>query len=122
MTIKWRIEWRIRYKDGAVFDNLQGEPWEAPRLKVQIITQISDETGRYNQTQSDYYVWRDGRWYGCDLFHVWEYLFVDVRDHPPAVLAGYTIDTPAYLAILRDAEADPDFPARSAVHRSERSK
>jgi hypothetical protein len=58
---------------------------------------------------ADYYVWRDGRWQGCDLFYVWQYLFVNTTDHPKKVLAGETVNNEVYRLAVRAAKDDLDF-------------
>ena len=111
-----KIKWRVRYENRPPFDNVQGEPWEAPALGVQFITQSDSESGRYQQTGDDYYVWYDSRWWGRDLFGLWDYLFEMRTPHPKACLAGRTIRNEVYMRLAQEAEEDPDFPPRSAVH------
>ena len=114
------VLWRIRYNDRPPFDNLQGNPWSAPRTGVLVITQIDEQTGRFMQARSDFYVWRSDRWWGVDLAGLYDYLFFEENQHPKAALMGRTVSNPLFQKAFREAENDPDFPPRSARHWSEK--
>jgi len=102
------MDWRIYYADGSTFE---GKPENAPGLGVIVIVQKHKDTqiGSYLQHQSDYYVWAEGYWWGCDLFRLWQYWFVQKYPHPKVSLAGETIKNELYDQIIRSAKDDKDF-------------
>ena len=103
--------YRIRYADGSMYDSDQGEPWEAPGLGVLVIVQNAHKLGErdFLQHRENYYVWEYERWKACDLFYVWQYLFVDKVNFPKVVLAGQTVLNEVYDPAVRAAKDDPDF-------------
>ena len=103
--------YRIYYADGSTYDSNQGKPWEAPGLGVLVIVQEHRIQGEraYLQHMADYYVWKDNRWQGCDLFYIWQYLLVNRTDFPKAVLAGETVINDIYTKAVCMAKDDPDF-------------
>jgi hypothetical protein len=109
------LKWRFYYGDESTFSNEDGSPEEAPGSDVQIIIQEDPENGRYFQSGSDYYVWRDDRWWGVDIFGLFDFL-VDNS----LVKFGRTIDTKLHRKLHMKAEEDPDFPPRSRFQSGER--
>lgn len=109
------MDWKIFYEDGSTYSSDDGPPETAPALGVQVIVQEDLDTGRYNQSGSDYYVFRDGRWWGVDIFGLFDFLI-----HHAPVTFGRTIANKDYLEIYYQAEADPAFPRRSAFRPGER--
>ena len=102
--------WKIWYGDGTSFGDENGPPEMAPPCNVQVIVQDDERTGRYNQCGSDYYIWRDGRWLGCDIFGLWDYLCQKDR---AIVRFGRTLYRDDFQHILTMAEADDTMPRRS---------
>lgn len=107
------INWRIYYADGSVFDSSQGNPEHAPATGIAVIAQVNPlpDDRPCLQMMTDYYIWLGDQWLGCDLFRLWQYLFVDNAKYefPRAALAGETIASEAFLAIRSTAEQDSDF-------------
>jgi hypothetical protein len=65
------LEWRVFYGDGSTFDNLQGSPFDAPRLDVQVIVQKNDTVGWKILNGHDYFYFdpkRDG-WQETNEWH-----------------------------------------------------
>lgn len=107
------IPWRIYYADGSTYD---GDPMNAPALDVLIIVHRDEGCGRFNRCGSPYYTWRDGQWFGADIFGLFRYLS---GPGPLKVLFGYEVTNEQWQAVYKRAEADPDFPGRSAFKRGE---
>jgi hypothetical protein len=95
------VKWRIFYADESTFSSHEGKPEEAPGLGVvSIVVQHKDKKiGAYLQHQTDYYIWLGNRWLGCDLFRLWQYLFVEKFNHSKVCLAGQTISNDLYHKI-----------------------
>lgn len=105
------MNWRIYYADGSTFDNQDGAPSDAPGLGIIVIVQKHDDAreGAYLQHRADYYIWADLRWWACDLFRFWQYIFSQKYDHEKVALAGETIHNSTYVEIVRTAKNDKDF-------------
>jgi hypothetical protein len=105
------LQWRIYYADGSTFDNLQGEPWDAPATRVLIIVQKDPEAsnGAYVQWMTDYYLWKLGRWYAKDYGALLFYWFINIFPHQRACLAGETVDNNTWKEITTKAKTDPEF-------------
>ena len=105
--------WRIYYGDGSTFSSNDGHPEHAPATGVIVIAQRNPlpNENPYIQHMADYYVWLGSHWLGCDLFRLYQYLFVDngLYTFPRAALAGETVMNADYLAIRMRAKRDPDF-------------
>jgi hypothetical protein len=106
------MDWKIFYEDGSTFSSEDGSPTDAPALGIQVIVQNDPDSGRYNQSGSDYYVYRDGRWWGVDIFGLFDFLI-----HHSPVKFGRTTDNETYLSLFHRAEDDPDFLPRSGFHK-----
>lgn len=143
--MKDKLDWRIYYGDGSTFDNLQGEPKDAPAFDVQVITQKNRPNGRRSISLYDYYYYRDGRWWGGDLGGIIVYLqdlgilsydkdtFMPVVNgipmdgfriityaiHTGFVKLGKFIEKKDFYKIIAKAEADNDFPIRMGRYRGE---
>lgn len=111
------MRWKIYYGDGSTFSSDDGEPEEAPRLNVQIIIQDDPDKIWIAQQRADYYVWEYGRWWGKDLFGLWEHLFLYAG--LSIALAGKTIGSVDYMNIWRAAKNDPMFGKKAAFARHE---
>lgn len=107
--------WRIYYGDGTTFDNLDGEPADAPPWNVQAVVQRDPDVGRSISRSNDFYVWHNGQWWEMDLFGLIDYLI-----RTGLVKFGRTLGNRDYAAVLDRAVNDPDFPAKSAWHKLER--
>lgn len=106
------MKWKIFYGDGSVVDD--SCPIEdVPATDVQVIL-VSDETcGRLMLCRVDFYIWKDGTWFGTDNMGVgvWDYLF-----NTPGwkkVLCGRYMTTEAFNAIYQAAKRDCDMPQKS---------
>ncbi len=111
------LRWRVWYDDGSSFSDLEGEPHEAPGRGVQVVVQADPRTGRRGISGADYYIWKGDRWFGVDLFGLWDYLSATGLK---VVKFGRYIERSRFEDILRRAEADRGFPLRSAWLPSER--
>ena len=67
-----RPEWRIYYRDGAVYDNLMGKPEQAPGIGVVSISGYYSEGSRYMMNKWDFYRWdpSSGEWWGQDMWGI----------------------------------------------------
>jgi hypothetical protein len=103
--------WRIYYGNGKTFSSLDGLPEDAPPWNVQLIIQLDEITGRYNQTGDNFYIWIGDKWVGVDQIGLLDYL---AHESPSIVKFGRTLSNEDYKKILKVAESDSDFPSRSA--------
>ena len=97
-------DWVVYYGDGSTYSSEDGS--SPPARDVQVIVQRHPEVGVELVTASDYYVWRNGRWWGVDLFGLFDYL---TRPGPKKVLFGRTIETEVYKRIIKRACEDTDL-------------
>lgn len=106
---------RVYYDNGATFT---GPPQETPALGVIAVVQPDPDHGRMLLARWDYYCWHPdpGQWWGHDLFGLWDYL---IQPGWRRVLFGRNVTQEVFHQILRRAEADPDFPVRSATSKRE---
>ena len=104
------IPFRVYYKGGATYD---GDPFETPVLGVLVILENSPEHGRRLVTQGDYYVWdaEASRWWAVDYPGMIQYL---VEPGAKRVLLGVMVSAEEWTRAMQAAEADPDFPERTA--------
>lgn len=116
------INWKIYYENDLMFSSLDGSPWLAPGLGVQVIVMIDREHGWRTQAGDDYYVWDcrgdETRWWGVDQFGLWEYLFT--QPGHKCALAGRTTTGDQFNEIFERASNDPDFPQKTAFDSKER--
>lgn len=106
--------WKVYYGDGSTFT---GEVQDAPARDVQVIIQSSKDCGWQAVAGTDYYVWRGDRWFGVDLFGLYDYL---LEPGWKRVLFGRTLTTDEYDAVWQRAMADPDMPPKTVFGRGER--
>lgn len=66
--------WRIYYGDGRTHDGQEGLPTGEEARGVQAILQKDADVGWIVTSEADYYVWRDGRWWGVDLNGLFDFL------------------------------------------------
>lgn len=105
-------QWRIYYTDGRTFDDTMGEPWEAPKVGVQVINIREGRLGRRTLKLADYYVWSPlvGRW--LDIEHPTGVIQRMAREPWAVLLCGEYIAEADFERILIAAHDDPDFPMR----------
>jgi hypothetical protein len=137
------MKWRVYYGDGSTFD---GVPEDAPTWDVQAIVQPHIESGRYIICLYDYYIYREGRWFGVDNVGAIDYLLHYVklgRQNPDGTFSikqkkissldfilygankghikiGRMLRKERFQEIHRNADSDPDFPKRTAYRSNER--
>jgi len=111
------MRWAIYYGDGKRFSDEDGSSDDAPSENVQVIAQADETVGRKFVLHKDYYWYENGRWYGGDLFGMYDFL---VRSK--LVKFGRYISDEHYYAAMKRAADDQDLPHKSAVHPSEKDK
>jgi len=113
--------WKIFYGDRSTFSCEDGAPRDAPTLNVQVIVQEDPDLVWATQAKEDYYTWEDRgqgpRWWGVDLFGLWEYLFLSQGEK--VVLAGRTLESADYSWIWEQAVNDPKFGRKAVWARNE---
>ncbi len=92
------MRWRIYYDDGSTYEGESEEDAvKAPPLGVQVIYVDNGVT-----TGRDMYLWKGGRFWGCDEAGMWDYLFN--YPEPKKILFGRTMPTwEEYNEILQRA-------------------
>lgn len=89
-------KWKVYYSNGTT---MEGEGRGSPIGRgVQAIVQDHPEVGVEIVTSSDYYVWKNGRWFGVDIFGLFDYL-LDTN----IVGMGTTIKREEYQKIMKEA-------------------
>ncbi len=68
------MPWKIYYDDGDTFSDQEGGPAEAPSRGVQVIAQNNLHANKALVSGRDFYIWRDGTWFGVDLMGLYDYL------------------------------------------------
>lgn len=113
------MRYKIRYGDGTTYTDLDGEPQNAPKRNVQVISQTCDLVAHRIERDNDYYVWDESYngWKGCDQFGLYDYL---IDPGFKIVLFGRQLTNEEYSAILTEATRDPDFPKKDSWAKSER--
>lgn len=96
--------WRIYYADGSMAEDQQGPAIGEKARGVITILQTDGEVGWHLASGSDYYVWRDGRWWGVDINGLFDYLM-----DTGLVTFGRMVDTATYNRIFSEAMADKDL-------------
>ena len=101
------MKWCVFYADGTVCSSQFNEPRDVPGLGAVVIVQAHQDPQEkpYLQHETDYYVWKGDRWQGCDLFYLWQYIFVDKTDYTKVALAGETVKNTEYMQIMQQARA-----------------
>lgn len=102
-----RPKWCVFYADDMEYRSEGFEPADVPGLGVIAIVQEHKNLQErpYLQHMTDYYIWLGDRWLGCDLFRLWQYIFVEKHDFPKAALAGETVSNESYMRIREEAKA-----------------
>ena len=96
-------EFRIYYNGGSTYT---GSPELAPARGVIAIVQPAPSVNYEIVTASDFYVWRDGRWWGADKFGMMDYI---IRPGWKRILIGYMITREEYDKLMTRILADRDF-------------
>lgn len=109
--------YRVYYSNGLALGSDEYDPEHLPARDVQVIVQDDPEVGWAMEHTRDYYVWRDGRWRGADIFGLWDYL---ARPGWKRVLFGRTLLQDEYQEIYRRAKADRDFARKAGYLPGER--
>ena len=108
----WEISmWRV-YDDETIVEGEKAELLEK-RLGIIAIVQKRELTGREVLNFWDWYYFKEGYWYGADLFGIQDQI-LHFTDKIDCVLAGRMIKDSMYQKIIARALSDPGFPRRSA--------
>ena len=110
-------DWVVFYGDGETFSSDDGTPDEAPSLDIQVIAQADETVGSKLLIHKEYYWYEGNRWYGGELFGLYDYLVRSRR----AKFGRYVSDE-VYNAAVGRAMTDTRLTAKSAVHPSERDQ
>lgn len=95
------IKQKIYYSDGSTFSsNDENEGDKPPAMDCQIIVQKDEDRGWITTHGSDFYIWKDGRWWGCDLYGLFRFLM-----DTGLVLFGETISHNQFDEIYQEAKA-----------------
>lgn len=89
----------IHYSDHKTAVENVGDDY-SPR-DVQVIVQEHPTIGWHTQSGYDYYVWRDGRWVGVDIFGLYDFL-LDIG----LVLFGRTLTQSEFNDVMKRALED----------------
>lgn len=76
-----------------------------------IVAQEDADVGKEILHQKDFYYFEDGRWFGCDLYGLFDYLR---RPGWRKVVAGRNTEHRNYQALYERARVDPDLPYKTA--------
>jgi len=104
------IQWRVYYGDGSTFSDEEGSPEMAPGCGVMCIANYDEDNRRKLAHSTDYYFFDAGRWYGCDIFGLWDYLS---RVGLKIVKFGRMIGDNQYRAVM--SQAMNDLPLEGAA-------
>jgi len=106
--------WRVYYSDGKMVEG-EGDPNVHDARGVEVIVQEHPDIGWHTQSGENYYVWRDGRWTGVDIFGLYDWL-LDRGD----VLFGRAMTNKAFTDVMRRALADMDGEKKAWLKREKR--
>jgi hypothetical protein len=97
--------WCVFYADETIVYSDHLEPSDIPGLGVIVIVQEHEDPQErpYLQHMTDYYVWKGDRWQGCDLFYLWQYMFVEKFEFEKVALAGQTVRNTEFEEIRKQA-------------------
>lgn len=93
--------WRIYYGDGSSLDDSDGQPVGEYARGILAIVQGHNEIGWYILSGSDYYVLRGDRWWGVDIFGLFDWLM-----DSGLVVFGRTVTNEEFSRVLAAAKAD----------------
>ena len=93
-------EYRVYYS-GDKMRTEEDAPLMGDDARDVMVVLQQDENGPYFQSSSDYYVWRGGRWWGVDIFGLFDFLL-----DTGLVLFGRTVTNEEYQRVYQQAKAD----------------
>lgn len=111
------MRWKIFYGDGTSVTDEDCEPENVPKRDVQAITVEDKDRGRRVEYSTDFYIWTDHGWRGCDQFGFFDYL---ISPGSKVVLFGRSLSDAEYNKVLHTATHDDYLPAKSAWGELER--
>jgi hypothetical protein len=108
------VKWRLYYGDNTVYDDLMGEPEDAPNFDVQVIACYEKGSGRQLYYNFDWYyfkVWDDGlgEWFGADIYGLLDQLLTYPRQIK-CIKQGRSVRNEVFREILKRAINDKDIP------------
>lgn len=106
------MTFRIYYSDHSVIAAVDDI---VPARDVQVILQHDDKVGWTTLSGSDYYIRRDERWIGVDIFGLFDFLL-----ESGLVLFGRTITNREFLEIYQQAKSDKNLMNKNAFLPGER--
>lgn len=98
------MRWRIYYSGGETyFGSTDKEAWYAPAVGViAIAIEIPDRSRGFGiVAERNMYLYRDGRFWGCDDAGMWDYWFT--HSGPKTVLFGRTVKNDTWNEIMQRA-------------------
>ena len=96
--------WRIYYGDGRVFTDADGEPWDAPRVDVQVVAQAKDGDYELIHGRDHFYFEPErGGWMTTEIFGAIDHL---MRARRQCLLFGRQLSDADYRAVLSRVHAD----------------
>lgn len=96
--------WRVYYADGSVFTSQEGEPWDAPRLGVQVVAQERDGDHELVWGRDHfYYDPGAGGWCTTDLFGALTHLATAPRQ---CLLFGQWMADDRFARLMERVHAD----------------
>jgi hypothetical protein len=113
------IRWRVYYGDGSIYDDDNGEAWDAPTRNVQFVLTSSPEHNWDLCRFYDYYWYLPelDRWSGGDIFGLFDYL---IEPGQKKVLFGRTITNAEFQKVFDRACADQSAPMKTGWQLRER--
>lgn len=114
------MDWKIYYGDGSTFTSDEGAVKDSPSFNVQAVVQSDPDVGRQILNGFDWYIRKEGRWYGVlDVPSLLDQVVHDL-DKIEAVRMGRTIPSAQYKEIMLRAKCDEGFPRKSAISKNEK--
>lgn len=114
------MDWRIYYGDGTTFSSDEGTVGDSPPFNVQAVVQADPDIGRQALSGFDWYIRKEGRWYGVlDVPSLLDQVVHDLG-MISGVRMGRTIPSERYKEIMRRAKYDEGFPRKSMTSRIEK--
>jgi hypothetical protein len=105
------LNWKIYYDNGNTYSDGDGSVEDAPGLGVLGISIADSIVGRHLVSRRDYYWYDLGRWFGGDVFGLWDYL---QRPGFKKVIFGRSTTNEDWNTALKRMLEDPDLPPKSA--------
>lgn len=111
------VDWKIYYGDGSTFSSDDGCWRDAPAGDVQLVAQTNADHGVEYVRGGDFYVMRNGCWFGLDQIGFFDHLL-----NMGLLKIGRMLTREEYDAVVQRAYADLDFPVKTAAYRGELQK